>query len=100
MNVTKSLAETMEKSPFLETVRLQVTKGVIHAERMAHEMEEVIKTLEGLDVPSTISRATMKKLHWCSSLGLKEHFGGELPETLDEVLNAIEEKLGTSLNEM
>lgn len=98
--VLKSLAETMEKSPFLETVRLQVTKGVIHAERMAHEMEEVIKTLEGLDVPSTISRATMKKLHWCSSLGLKEHFGGELPETLDEVLNAIEEKLGTSLNEM
>lgn len=98
--VLKSLAETMEKSSFLETVRLQVTKGVIHAERMAHEMEEVIKTLDGIDVPSTVSRATMKKLHWCSSLELKEHFGSEMAETLDEVLDAIEKKQGTYLNEM
>ncbi len=91
--VLESLAETMEKSSFLETVRLLVTRGVVHAERRAHEMEEVIKTLEGIDVLPTMSQATKEKLSWCSSLGLKEHFGGETPKTLTEVLNAIEEKL-------
>ena len=90
--VLNSLADTMEKNPFLETVRLQVAKGVIHSERMAHEMEEVSKTLADIDVSSTMTRATMKKLHWCSSLGLKDHFGGEIDETLDEVLSAIEER--------
>lgn len=91
--VLESLAETMEKSSFLETVRLLVTRGVVHAERRAHEMEEVIKTLEGIDVLPTMSQATKEKLSWCSSLGLKEYFGGETPKTLTEVLNAIEEKL-------
>jgi hypothetical protein len=56
-------------------------------------MEEVIKTLEGIDVLPTMSQATKEKLSWCSNLGLKEHFGGETPKTLTEVLNAIEEKL-------
>lgn len=91
--VLESLAETMEKSSFLETVRVLVTRGVVHAERRAHEMEEVIKTLEGIDVLPTMSQATKEKLSWCSSLGLKEYFGGETPKTLTEVLNAIEEKL-------
>lgn len=91
--VLESLAETMEKSSFLDTVRLLVTRGVVHAERRAHEMEEVIKTLEGIDVLPTMSQATKEKLSWCSSLGLKEYFGGETPQTLTEVLNAIEEKL-------
>jgi 3-hydroxyisobutyrate dehydrogenase-like beta-hydroxyacid dehydrogenase len=91
--VLQSIAETMEKNSFLETVRLVVTRGVIHAERRAHEMEEVIKTLEGIDVPPTMSEATKEKLYWCTNLGLKEYFGGETPQSLSEVLNAIDEKL-------
>lgn len=92
--VLESIAETMEKNSFLETVRLQVTKGVVNAERMAHEMEEVIKTLESLGVPSTIAHATKEKLTWCSRLGLKEYFASEMPQTLSEVLNAMDEKTG------
>ena len=91
--VLESIAETMEKNSFLETVRLLVTRGVVHAERRAHEMEEVIKTLEGIDVLSTMSQATKEKLYWCSGLGLKEYFGGETPKTLAEVMSAIEEML-------
>lgn len=62
--VLESIAEMMEKNSFLETVRLVATRGVIHAERRAHEMEEVIKTLEGIDVPPTMSEATKEKLYW------------------------------------
>ncbi|MFB3887717.1 MAG: DUF1932 domain-containing protein [Thermodesulfobacteriota bacterium] len=90
--ILDSLAETMGKTSFLETVRVQVTKGVVNADRMAHEMEGVLETLKDLGVPGTMTEATRKKLEWCSGLGLKEYFGGEMPETLKEVLDAIEQK--------
>ena len=90
--VLDSLAETMDKTSFLETVRLQITKGVVNADRMAHEMEEVLETLKDLGVPGTMTEATRSKLQWCSDLGLKEHFKGEMPETMEEVLEAIEQK--------
>ncbi len=90
--VLDSLAETMDKTSFLETVRLQMTKGVVNADRMAHEMEEVLETLKDLGVPGTMTEATRSKLEWCSRLGLKEEFGGDMPETLYEVLEAMEQK--------
>jgi hypothetical protein len=69
-----------------------MTKGVVNAERMAHEMKEVIATLEGMGVSVEMSRATMEKLLWCAGFGLRERYGGELPKTLTEVLQAMEEE--------
>lgn len=91
--VLNSIAETMEKAPFLDTVRLQMGKGVVNAERMAHEMEEVVQTLKDIDVSSVMSLATQEKLQWCMGLGLKAHFGAEMSTSLDEILDAIEMKL-------
>ena len=88
--VLGSIAESLDGVPFLETARLQMTKGVVNAERMAHEMEEVISTLQGMDAPAGMSRAAMEKLHWCASFSLRERYGGELPKTLAEVLQAME----------
>lgn len=88
--VLGSIAESMDGVPFLETARLQMTKGVVNAGRMAHEMEEVIATLEGMDLPAGMSRAAMEKLHWCAGFGLRERYGGELPKNLAEVLRAME----------
>lgn len=88
--VLASIAETMDGPTFLETARMQMTKGVVNAERMAHEMEEVIATLDELGVPSGMSRAAREKLEWCAGFGLRERFGGELPSTLEEVLRAME----------
>jgi 3-hydroxyisobutyrate dehydrogenase-like beta-hydroxyacid dehydrogenase len=90
--VLDSIAETMSKDAFIETARLLVTRGVIHAERRVHEMEEVIKTLKDLGVPYTMSKATKEKLKWCCDLGLKEYFKGEPPNTIAEVLEAIVER--------
>jgi 3-hydroxyisobutyrate dehydrogenase-like beta-hydroxyacid dehydrogenase len=88
--VLGSIAESLDGLPFLETARLQMTKGVVNAGRMAHEMEEVIVTLDGMDLPAGMSRAAMEKLLWCAGFGLRERYGGELPKTLAEVLRAME----------
>jgi 3-hydroxyisobutyrate dehydrogenase-like beta-hydroxyacid dehydrogenase len=88
--VLDSIAESLDGVPFRETVRVQMTKGVVNAERMAHEMEEVIATIEGIGAPAGMSRATMEKLLWCAGFGLRERFGGELPQTLSEALRAME----------
>jgi 3-hydroxyisobutyrate dehydrogenase-like beta-hydroxyacid dehydrogenase len=88
--VLASIAESLDGTPFRETARLQMTKGIVNAERMAHEMEEVIATLEELGVPSGMSRASREKLLWCSGFGLRERFGGDLPSTLEEVLLEME----------
>ena len=90
--VLGSIAESLDGIPFLETARVQMTKGVVNANRMAHEMEDVLETLKDLGVPGTMTEATRNKLQWCSRLGLKEHFGGDMPETLDDVLEAIEQR--------
>jgi len=89
--VLASIAESLDGTPLRETARLQMTKGSVNAERMAHEMEEVIATLEELGVPSGMSRASREKLLWCAGFGLRERFGGELPSTLDEVLLEMEQ---------
>lgn len=88
--VLASIAESLDGTPFLETARVQMTKGVVHAERMAHEMEEVIATLEELGVPAGMSRASRETLLRCAGLGLRGRFGGELPTTIAEVLRAME----------
>jgi 3-hydroxyisobutyrate dehydrogenase-like beta-hydroxyacid dehydrogenase len=90
--VLDSLVKTMEKSGFLETVRLQLAKGVISAERMAHEMEAVISTLAEMGMPADMAAATRDKLTWCSRMRLDEHFGGEMPGSIGEILAAIELK--------
>ncbi len=90
--VLDSIAKTMEKNDFLETVRLQMTKGVINAGRMSHEMEAVVDTFTEMGLPAVMAEATREKLQWCSRMNLAEHFAGEMPGALDEVLAAMEEK--------
>jgi len=92
--VLGSIAESLDGVPFVETARLQMTKGAVNAERMAHEMEEVVATLEELGVPAGMSRAAREKLLWCAGFGLRERFGGKLPSTLTEVLQAMETPSG------
>ena len=92
--VLGSIAESLDGVPFVETARLQMTKGAVNAERMAHEMEEVVAALEELGVPAGMSRAAREKLLWCAGFGLRERFGGELPSTLTEVLQAMETPSG------
>ena len=90
--VLDSIARTMEKKSFLETVQMQMAKGVINAERMSHEMEEVIDTYTEMGLPSAMSSATREKLKWCSQMKFADYFGGDMPESLDEILDVMDER--------
>ena len=90
--VLDSIAKTMEKNGFLETVRLQMAKGVINAERMSDEMGAVVETFTEMGLPSVMSTATRETLRWCSRMKLAEHFAGDMPSSLDEILDIMEEK--------
>jgi len=87
--VMENIAETMDQADFMETARLLVTRGLIHSERRAHEMSEVIMTLSDIGVSSIMSDATQKKLEWCTAFKFKEYFNGEAPPSLKEVLEAF-----------
>jgi 3-hydroxyisobutyrate dehydrogenase-like beta-hydroxyacid dehydrogenase len=90
--VLDSIAKTMEKNSFLETVRLQMGKGVVNAERMSHEMAAVVDTYTEMGIPSIMASAAQEKLEWCSQMNLDEYFGREIPESLDEILDILTEK--------
>ena len=92
--VMDSIAKTMAKNDFPETARLQLTKGVINAKRMSHEMEAVVETLTDLGVPSTMASAARETLQWCSELELAEYFDHEMPASIEDVLDGLAAKTG------
>lgn len=88
--VLKSLATTMNACPFEQTFNRLVTGSAIHAERRAHEMENVIAMLSSINVKPTMSQATCERLSWLASKNLKEKFGGKTPKDWQEVVKAWE----------
>lgn len=89
--VLKSLAETMNACSFEQTFNRLVTGSSIHAQRRAHEMENVIAMLESINVKPTMSKATFERLNWLASKNLKEKFGGKTPKEWQEVVAAWEQ---------
>lgn len=89
-DLLQSIAETLTAGPFLGIVNGLIARGVIHAERRAHEMDEVIATLDSLGVDSTMSQATRRKLEQCARMGFKEHFKGVPPKDFHEIFDAVE----------
>ena len=55
-----------------------------------HEMDEVIATLNAINVDGIMSKATKSKLNWCTGLGLKEHFKGVPPKDFHEIFAALD----------
>ncbi|MDN5347543.1 MAG: hypothetical protein PWP65_1107 [Clostridia bacterium] len=91
--VLASIAETLEKTPFIASANRYVTGDAIHAARRVHEMEGVISTLREMGIEPIMSEATKRRLEWSAGLGLKEYFGGQTPSSYKEVLAAIEKIL-------
>ena len=89
--VLKSIAASMNASPFEQTINRLITGSSIHAERRVHEMESAIEMLESINVAPTMSTATRDRLKWLASKNLKEKFGGKAPKQWQEVVKAWEE---------
>ena len=80
-----SIAETFASGSFDEVVNGLMARGVIHAERRAHEMEEVVATLRAAKVDATMSEATHAKLLAIAATGYKAHFKGVAPKDYHDI---------------
>lgn len=89
--VMESLDESITSRSLEETANLLLPRTAIHAERRVAEMDEVIKTLQVLDIDSTISEAIKKKLKLLVDLKVKELLNNKVPDHYDELLLIIDE---------
>ncbi|MDW7669948.1 MAG: DUF1932 domain-containing protein, partial [Bacillota bacterium] len=74
--VIKTIEKTLENNAPSELVHRLISGTAIHARRRVHEMDEVIKTVESVNMKPLMSRATRDTLNWVESMGLKEVFKG------------------------
>jgi 3-hydroxyisobutyrate dehydrogenase-like beta-hydroxyacid dehydrogenase len=93
--VMDTVTKTLDKQPFYrDFTDFLVTTDAIHAERRAHEMDMVIETMEAVGIEPKMTRSTAEVIHWTAGLGLKEHFGGEVPANWETVVDEIFRRLG------
>jgi len=88
--VLASIRDSLTRGEFLQNANDLMSRGVVHAERRAHEMDEVIATLKTLGVDGTMSVATKAKLEWVVKQGFKEYFKGKPPIDYHEIFNVLE----------
>ncbi len=67
-----------------------VGSDAVHSGRRVKEMESSVQLLNNLGVDPVMTEATVRRLKWSASLGLKEFFQGRTPEGYREVIQAWE----------
>lgn len=93
--VLGTVAEFMDKRRFAEMANFFITTDAIHAERRAAEADMMAEVVREVGITPRLSPAVAETLHWSASLGLKAHFGGEVPSDWKTVIDAILAKLDT-----
>ena len=68
-----------------------ISRVVVHGERRAREMEEVVETLRSSGVDSWMAEATTKRMDWSVALGLKARFEPDGPKTYREFARVVAE---------
>jgi 3-hydroxyisobutyrate dehydrogenase-like beta-hydroxyacid dehydrogenase len=71
-----------------------IGRTALHGERRAHEMEEVAKTLQAMDIEPIMAAAAARRIKSCARYGLKQRFRDRPPENYYEVMRAIDEAKG------
>jgi 3-hydroxyisobutyrate dehydrogenase-like beta-hydroxyacid dehydrogenase len=67
-----------------------VGSDAVHSGRRVKEMESSVRLLQNLGLDPIMTGATVQRLKWSASLGLKEYFKGRTPEGYKEVIQAWE----------
>ena len=79
--VFKTIANWIDCRPFMELANLLITTGMIHDKRRSEEAEMSAQALEEAGIEPIMTRATARRLRLNHELGLKEHFGGVVPDS-------------------
>jgi len=92
-NVSKeilaSISRTLMERPLGITTNLLLTRSVKHANRRVAEMQEVLKTLQAINIDDTMSQATEKKYQMLTDRRIKEKFEKEDPKDFSELITAL-----------
>lgn len=90
--IIDSIEETLSDLSPKDLIKRLVGGTAIHAGRRAHEMADVIETLDDLQSLSAMSKSTEKILAWISDMRLNETFAGVPPQDPIKVIQAINNK--------
>ncbi|SMO85333.1 NAD(P)-dependent oxidoreductase [Paracoccus laeviglucosivorans] len=89
-DVLASIGKSLKTDDFRATANDLMCRAVIHAERREHEMDEVVATLDSLDVDAIMSKAGRDKLAWCVQQGFRGHFNGRPPADFHDIFAAMD----------
>jgi len=87
--VAENMAASMDERPFAQIIKRFVCGTAVHADRRVHEMTEALALLQSLGSSSRMTRATRSKLVEVRERGLRERFGGQEPDSIHPVIEAI-----------
>jgi hypothetical protein len=90
--VLASVEKTLAR-PFSQIVQGLITTNAIHAGRRSEETAMSAEALAEVGLDGFVTRAVAERLRWVAELGVKGHFGGEVPEDWRTALDGIEAKL-------
>jgi 3-hydroxyisobutyrate dehydrogenase-like beta-hydroxyacid dehydrogenase len=87
--VMESITGTLARNSPEQLANMLINRSAVAAARRIGEMEDVVATLKDMNLESFASQATVKRLQWIRDIGLKEYFGGKVPENYNLVLEAV-----------
>jgi 3-hydroxyisobutyrate dehydrogenase-like beta-hydroxyacid dehydrogenase len=88
--VVSSIGGPGEQVPFPDLVARVVTSLAVYAERRAVELDAAADLVSEAGVEPLVTRAGAARLRRLAALDLRERFGAERPEDMEEVLRAVE----------
>ena len=83
--IAESIHDTLNKD-FDVLMARWLGSPVLHARRRAHEMENVLASMEAEGLPAIMSKATEAHLKWLDDTGMKEYFTDGMPEDWHDIL--------------
>ena len=90
--VLASIEKTLAR-PFSQVAQGLLTTDAIHAGRRSEEAAMSAEALAEVGLDGFVTRAVAGRLRWVAELGMKEHFGGQVPADWRTALDGIEAKL-------
>lgn len=91
--IVNSLENTIQNMDLEDLANMLINRTVIHADRRVAEMDEVIQTLQSLQVNSLVSQSVKEKLSILVELNIREKLGHTVPKHYLDVLNQLDEFL-------
>lgn len=88
-HVLVSLNDSLAHQSIYDLANNLLPRTAIHAERRVVEMEEVMKTLRGINVDHTLSKAIKEKLNKIAQYDMKKVFHQEPPKQYTDILQVF-----------